>query len=176
MTVDSQDFKEGMRRLAASVTILTVGFEDGRRYGMTATAVCSVSADPPILLCCVNRKASAHRHFLEAERFGVNVLASDDETLAKRFASAVPPDERFAAGDWEATDGHVPRLSTAAASFLCVKKDAIEMGEHTVFFGEVISVATRKETVPSLVYGHGSFGEFGPSRRPVPDEATANGD
>ncbi len=165
MTVDSQAFKDGMRRLAASVTILTVGFEDGRRYGMTATAVCSVSAEPPILLCCINRKSGAHPYFLEATRFGVNILAAEHQELAKRFASSCPPHERFAAGEWLTTDGGVPLLNTATANFVCAKKDAIEMGEHTVFFGEVIGVSTRPEEVPCLVYGHGNFGEFRPRER-----------
>jgi len=160
MMVDADQFKKGMRHLAASVTILTVGFPDGRRYGMTATAVCSVSAEPPILLCCVNRKASSHPHFLEADVFGINVLASEDEELAKRFASTSPPHERFAAGEWQGSESRVPLLRSAAATFLCRKKDAVEMGEHTVFFGEVVDVATRRDGALPLLYGHGRFGEF----------------
>lgn len=162
MIVDPQQFKDGMRRLAASVTIVTVGFLDGRRFGMTATAVCSVSAEPPILLCCINRKTATHQHFMAAESFGVNILASDDQDLAKRFAAPHQPHERFAIGDWQSTESGVPLLKTAAASFLCRKRDAVDMGEHTVFFGEVIEVATRKDQAPSLVYGHGCFGEFKP--------------
>jgi flavin reductase (DIM6/NTAB) family NADH-FMN oxidoreductase RutF len=158
--VQAQQFKDGMRRLAASVTILTVGFPDGRRYGMTATAVCSVSAEPPILLCCINRKSNSHQHFLAAERFGVNVLTCDDEELARRFAVAAEPRERFAFGDWDLTETGVPLLRTAAASFLCRKKDAVEMGEHTVFFGEVIEVATPVDSAGTLIYGNGCFGAF----------------
>ena len=61
MTQDSfkSDFRKAMRRLTSAVTVITTAHED-RRYGMTATAVTSVSADPPSLLICVNRSASLH--------------------------------------------------------------------------------------------------------------------
>ena len=176
MMVDAEQFKEGMRHLTASVTILTLGFPDGRRFGMTATAVCSVSAEPPILLCCVNRNANSHPYFLEADAFGVNVLASEDEELAKRFASGLPHPERFSAGEWRETASGVPMLTTAAAGFLCRKKDAVEMGEHTVFFGEVMEIATRQNSTAPLLYGHGRFGKFHHDAQPAPGNAPTKRD
>ena len=59
VTADPEDFKEGMRQLAAGVTIVTTAVGE-RRNGLTATAVCSLSAEPPMLLACVNREAGAH--------------------------------------------------------------------------------------------------------------------
>ena len=62
-------FRLAMRRLAASVTVLTI-MRDGRPLGMAATAVCSLSFDPPSILACINRSASLHDDFVGIERFG----------------------------------------------------------------------------------------------------------
>ena len=83
--ISNDDFKEGMRHLAASVTVITVA-QNNKKDGLTATAACSVSAEPPQLLVCVNREAGAHDLIQEEGVFGVNVLARDQEDIAKRFA------------------------------------------------------------------------------------------
>ena len=58
--MDAQSFKQAMRHCAGAVALVTVGREHGSRTGLTVTAVCSLSDDPPSLLVCVNRNASAH--------------------------------------------------------------------------------------------------------------------
>ena len=79
------DFKRGMRQLAAGVNVITVT-NGGVRDGLTATAVCSISAEPPHLLVCVNSTAGAHGPIHRAGSFCINVLAQDQEAIAKRFA------------------------------------------------------------------------------------------
>ena len=85
MSVDATAFKRGMRHLAASVTLITTRHRD-LRGGLTATAVCSVSAEPPQILVCVNKTASAHDPIGEAGFFCVNILAPDHRKIAERFA------------------------------------------------------------------------------------------
>ena len=96
MSIDAAAFKKGMRHLAASVTLITTRHRD-LRGGLTATAVCSVSAEPPQILVCVNKTASAHDPIGEAGFFCVNILAPGHRKIAERFAGmdGVEGDERF---------------------------------------------------------------------------------
>ena len=95
------DFKAGMRQLAASVTVITAA-HDGTKDGLTATATCSVSADPPQLLICVNQLASAYGLIRDAGSFGVNILAREQEDIALRFAGMDDTErgDRFGLGTW----------------------------------------------------------------------------
>ena len=85
MSIDAAAFKKGMRHLAASVTLITTKVQD-QRGGLTATAVCSVSAEPPQILVCVNKSASAHDPIGEAGFFCVNILSPGHRKIAERFA------------------------------------------------------------------------------------------
>ncbi|MBL8832989.1 MAG: flavin reductase family protein [Rhodospirillales bacterium] len=156
--VAAADFKNAMRRLAAGVTIVaTAGRKDGR-CGLTATAVCSLSADPPQLLVCVNRDTAPNAAIARAGRFSVNVLATRHKALALRFAgvTGVQGDERFARGDWIAAATGAPVLADALAYFDCRLVDRVESGTHTVFIGEVRAAHSRKNGAP-LLYAAGAF-------------------
>ena len=83
--ISEESFKQGMRQFAAAVNVITVKY-DGIQDGLTATAVCSVSALPPQLLICVHQEASAHELLLKSGKFGLNILSSKQESVAKRFA------------------------------------------------------------------------------------------
>ena len=85
MTVTPESFIQGMRQLASGATLITTAHQ-GRWAGLTATAVCSVSADPPQLLACINRQAETHRMIADSAAFAVNVLAHDQHRLARVFA------------------------------------------------------------------------------------------
>ena len=160
MTVSADTFREGMRRLAASVNILSTAADDGERFGMTATAVCSVSGDPPTLLCCINRDNQTRDAIAGAGRFAVNVLAASDEPLANRFAMKMPHAERFAQGAWARHDLGLPVLETAAAWFACRIVSQVEVGSHTIFFGEVVEVGTSGPDAIPLLYANGGYGKF----------------
>ncbi len=160
MTVAVDRFREGMRRLAASVNILTTSTDDGERFGMTATAVCSVSGDPPTLLCCINRDNQTRDAIVGAGRFAVNVLAASDEPLANRFAMRMTHAERFEQGAWAMHELGLPVLETAAAWFACQIVTQVEVGSHTIFFGEVADVASRGAHVLPLLYANGGYGKF----------------
>ena len=97
MSIDAAAFKKGMRHLAASVTLITTR-HDGLRGGLTATAVCSVSAEPPQILVCVNRTASAHDTIGQARIFCVNILAPEHRKIAERFAAYAKEDPAATAG------------------------------------------------------------------------------
>jgi flavin reductase (DIM6/NTAB) family NADH-FMN oxidoreductase RutF len=153
-SVTAAQFKEGMRRLSASVSLITVTEPEGRN-GMTGTAVCSVSIEPPILLVGVNRSASIHAHVVAGRRFGVNILRPRHRALADRFSSGAPGEARFAAGRWIEGGHGVPILEDALASFVCEVVRTVGIGTHNIFFGRVVEV--RVADGSPLLYGGGQY-------------------
>src|SRR3982751_4969877 len=85
LPVDPQQFKLGMRTLAGAVNIIT-SMNSGHRYGMTATAVCSASAEPPTVLACINKIATTHDAVAKSKVFCVNVLRTDNWELSTTFS------------------------------------------------------------------------------------------
>lgn len=156
--VPADVFKLAMRRLAAGVTIITT-CHDGERCGLTATAVCSLSADPPQLLVCVNRSAHAHDIIKRGANLCVNLLARRHKALAARFAGqkkGVMGEERFRAGKWTTLKTSAPVLDDALASFDCVVRETMESSTHTIFIGQVVDVRLRAEGHP-LLYAGGNY-------------------
>lgn len=159
MSVDAHTFRTAMRRLAAGVCVITTSDGDAR-WGATATAVCSVSAEPPILLCCLNRSSSTHNAISKSGVFAVNVLALEDQAIAARFAASLPPDEKFAVGAWTAGRTSAPLLRSALVSFDCRVLQALDIGTHSAFFGEIVDVAGMDEEARALLYASGAYGAF----------------
>ena len=151
------DFKRGMRQLAAGVNVITVA-NDGVREGLTATAVCSISAEPPHLLVCINSTAGAHGSIHRAGAFCLNVLAQDQEAIARRFANMDGSErqDRFSLGSWTTLSTGAPALDGALANFDCIVVREIEAATHTVFIGRVLGVRTNEAGKP-LIYSHGRF-------------------
>jgi len=157
MTIDPIDFRAAMREMAGAVSIIAAGCGSHRR-GMTATAVCSLSAQPPALLVCVNKDTECHKAILEHGAFSVNVLGADAEPLANRFAGRDGSRglERFAAGRWGALSTGAPVLHDAVSVFDCTLRQSFDGGTHSVFIGDVASVATQAGQA-ALVYRGGRF-------------------
>src|SRR5260221_9723356 len=132
--VDAEQFKTGMRSLAGAVSIIT-SQHAGHRYGMTATAVCSASADPPTVLVCVNKLATTHGAILKSKVFCANVLRSDDWELSTSFSGAQSGESRFKAGAWAKLITGSPGLIDALVSFDCPVVNKSAHGTHTVFLG-----------------------------------------
>ncbi|MBM2767546.1 flavin reductase family protein [Burkholderia anthina] len=151
-------FKLGMRRLAASVCLITAGKSEEERVGLTATAVCSVSADPPTVLCCVNRSSASYGTILKTGAFAVNVLTLADQGLADRFSSGIPAKEKFTGGSW--IQGLSPTLETAFVSFDCRIDSHVEIGTHGILFGRVERLSLLTDGGQSLLYAHGRYGSF----------------
>ena len=158
--VDAQEFKIGMRQLTAGVTIVTTAI-GGERRGLTATAVCSLSAEPPSLLACVNREAGAHDPTLQSRVFCVNLLADHHTELASIFANNDRTDERFLNGDWGILETGAPVLMDSLASFDCILGQTMKADTHTVLTGRVQAVRSNEKLHP-LLYSQGRFGSFVP--------------
>lgn len=159
-TIDPESFKAGMRQLAGGVCIITSLSPDGQRAGLTATAVCAVSADPPVLLVCVNRDSRSHDVIREAGVFAVNVLDALDQELAWRFAGTVAGDARFYGARWTQLHTGAPVLESALASFDCRIAQAVDVGTHRIVFGAIQAVRLAPSAGRPLLYAQGSYGGF----------------
>lgn len=160
MIITPDLFKSAMRQLAAGVCLVTTLDTQGRRSGLTATAVCSVSAEPPVLLVCVNQGNSSYAAIRQSGYFAVNVLAAADVELADRFAGAVSGESRFDAGQWTQSETGAPLLVSALAAIDCRLIEVADMGSHGVFFGEVVAIGLHDDAGGPLLYGAGSYGRF----------------
>lgn len=157
------DFKRAMRHLAAGVAIVATE-HDGRRAGLTVTAVCSFSADPPMLLVCIGVGASAHDLVEASGRFSVNLLAQGQEELAQRFSgrTGMSGEDRFAAGQWRPLATGAPVLNGSLVSLDCRLAQVTSLATHSVFIGTVVDVAAGNAATP-LLYAHGTYGTFSPA-------------
>jgi flavin reductase (DIM6/NTAB) family NADH-FMN oxidoreductase RutF len=147
-----------MRRLAAGVTIVTTRAGDVPA-GLTATSVCSLTAEPPRLLVCINRDVDAHRLIARAGIFAVNLLTPAHRELADLFGgrTEVVGPARFAAGRWATGRTGTPLLVDAAAVFECRLVEAIDAGTHSIFIGEVEAVTLPGDDPPPLAYHDGAY-------------------
>lgn len=136
-----------MRHVAATVYAVTT-MHEGARYGILATAVSSLSFDPPSLLVCVNRSASLYAPLAQAERFCINVLGLANRDVAEHFVSGR---DRFAVGEWEEWHG-LPVLATAQSSLVCQRAHCHEFGTHSIFIGELVAAKHRKDAPPLTYY------------------------
>jgi flavin reductase (DIM6/NTAB) family NADH-FMN oxidoreductase RutF len=151
------DFKRAMRRLAATVTIITTADVNGNRYGMTATAVNSLAMDPPSLLICVNHSASIHAPLLGRGRFCVNVLTTEHEELVAAFSGKLKGDARFQSGDWRAEEGGLPYLADAQCNLFCEIDSVVPYATHSIVIGRVVAVRVE-EGIRPLIFADGKLG------------------
>jgi flavin reductase (DIM6/NTAB) family NADH-FMN oxidoreductase RutF len=158
--IDSGTFRALMQNLAGAVAIIATG-SVGSRTGLTATAVCPLSDNPPTLIACVNRSASATPHIRFHRRFSVNLLSDSQAWLAERFAgrTGVSGEDRFALGSWIVSPANAPILSNALASLECTLVEEHEYATHAVFTG-TITWATANDHASPLVYFRRRFGSF----------------
>ena len=148
--VAPQDYRDAMACLGAAVNIVTTDGSAGRA-GFTASAICSVTDDPPTLLVCINRGSSAYSSVTRNEVVCVNVLSARHEPLSRLFGGKVPADERFAAAAWSTLATGAPVLSECSTSFDCRIADTVNVGTHDVLFCRVVALQ-RFGCTDNLIY------------------------
>ena len=152
------EFKLGMRSLAGAVTIISCRHE-GRVFGMTATAVCSATAEPPTVLVCINRGTTTHEAVARAEIFCVNVLRHEDRELSSLFSGVQKGEGRFRAEDWTKLSTAAPVLANALVAFDCRVVNRMVHGTHTIFLGEVQQLLIGRKGKP-LLYADGQYAKL----------------
>ncbi len=143
-------FRSAMRHVAATVYAVTTG-HGGERLGILATAVSSLSFDPPSLLVCINRTSTLHEPMASADKFCVNVLGVGNRDVADCFTRAGNGEGRFAVGEWLEEQG-VPVLASAQSSLVCRIAHRHAFGTHTIFIGELIAARHRENAKPLTYY------------------------
>jgi flavin reductase len=157
-TADCRDgFRMAMRRLAGGVVILTAS-EAGVRYGMTMTAVMSLTMDPPALALGINRGASIAAPIARVGRFCVNLLSEDHADFCAEF-SRLPTAERFTVGDWLMDAEGRPYLASAQASIFCTAGPSTDFGTHVLLVGIADRVA-HADAVAPLVHVDGRYSQL----------------
>ena len=149
--ISQEEFKKGMQQLAATVTIITAR-HSGVRSGLTATAVSSVSNDPPTLLVCVNKSAGTHDLIANSGKFSVNLLNKDQVHVSNGFASSVnDPEEKFENGEWGESSIETPILKEANTAFSCTVAQTVDTNTHTIFIGTIEDIQHNEQQ--PLIYG-----------------------
>jgi flavin reductase (DIM6/NTAB) family NADH-FMN oxidoreductase RutF len=162
MNVSITDYRAAISRFLTGVTLVTTRHE-GLAQGITASAVASVTLDPPTLLMCLNRQSATCHAVSGAGRFCVHVLADDQLDLARHFASRTP--DKFAnlaelgLGSTHDSPLGNPIVEGALAYLECRVATQTDFGTHRVFFGEVVSVDAREGS--PLAYFRGQFASLG---------------
>jgi flavin reductase (DIM6/NTAB) family NADH-FMN oxidoreductase RutF len=147
-------YRRAIARFATGVAVITAS--DGeQQMGMTASAVASLSLEPPMLLVCVNNRLPTHHALERCGRFGVNVLGEDDEELARRFAQPAP--DKFA-GLTVSVDHGVPLLRRAIARFVCDVHERLPGGDHSIFIGAIRTCEHVPGRRPLLYFASGFGG------------------
>lgn len=166
--IGSQDFKRAMARLTGAVTIITTCDEQGQPWGFTATAFCSLSLNPPLVLCCLHQDADCHQTFLRRHAFAVNILSEQQCHLASRFATkgrAKYEGLTFVQGRLG-----LPLLTGTLLSLECSVHNIVPGGDHSILIGQVeTSEQTEDETLsrPLLYYAqaYGTFQTLPPTEK-----------
>jgi flavin reductase (DIM6/NTAB) family NADH-FMN oxidoreductase RutF len=155
--IDPSQFRQLLGRFATGVTILTVATPEGRPLGMTANSLASVSLHPPLVSVCVDREAEMHDAILSAPQFVVNVLASHQEALARRFSDK--HEDRFDGIGYRLSPDGLILLDGALAHVECDRYAQYPGGDHTIVVGRVTG-GTTGDGRP-LLYYRGGYAALG---------------
>lgn len=150
MTVTPELFRAALSRFASGVTVVTSLDRDGRPHGLTVSAFCSVSLQPPLVLISLGLDTRSRGYVSQLGRFAVNVLADDHEEFSRLFSQRERPDDPFQA-PWTPGPHGLPHLDGALAVLDCRVVQAVEAGDHTLFIGEVESAGSA-DGAPLLYY------------------------
>ncbi|MWV28671.1 flavin reductase family protein [Aurantiacibacter rhizosphaerae] len=154
-TIETDLFRSAMCRLASAVTLITTDGPAGRR-GLVATAVTSITDDPPNILVCVNKSARSNAMIKQNGAFAVNVLNEGQEGLVGAFMSKSGDDPFDKSDVWTSLETGAPILKESLASLDCVLDQIINIGTHSLFVGHVTEVRIGTQS-SALVYFDRAF-------------------
>ena len=161
MPIPPEEFRHSLSQWASGVTVITTR-RPGGIHGMTASAFCSVSLDPPLVLVCVDRRNRTHRYLDENQAFCVHILAEGQEELSQRCAGR-RGDEGKELHDVPYRTGATgaPILEGCLAYLDCRVIYAHDGGDHTIFLGEIVAAGYREDAEPLLFFA-GSYRRLAP--------------
>jgi flavin reductase (DIM6/NTAB) family NADH-FMN oxidoreductase RutF len=153
MPITQDEFRAALSRFPSGVTVVTTRDTEGRLHGITVSAFCSVSLEPPLVLVCIEKTTGSHDALAMSGSFVVNILAKGQQDVSEHFASLSP--DKFVELRYHVGASGLPVLEDVAVSLECRLTEAYPAGDHTVFLGLVESV-TIHDAEP-IVYFHGEY-------------------
>jgi 3-hydroxy-9,10-secoandrosta-1,3,5(10)-triene-9,17-dione monooxygenase reductase component len=148
--MEPDSYRRLMSFWATGVSVVTTRGHDGPA-GATANALTSLSLDPPRALVCFDVSSRTLHAVRESERFAVNVLATDQEEIARMFATKASQEEKFSAVACRDDHG-APRIVGSVAWFVCALDSELQQGDHVVAFGRVLAGGVDETAEPLLYY------------------------
>ncbi|MGI8401514.1 MAG: flavin reductase family protein [Gemmatimonadaceae bacterium] len=156
MTVTPDEFRSVLGRFPSGVTVVTTKAPDGSDAGMTVSAFSSVSLQPPLVLICIEKSASAYRALTSSTGFVVNILSAGQEQIARRFA--IIDIDRFEGVGYGRSQNGIAVLDDVLGVIECNTFAQHDAGDHTIIVGEV--EAARAETGTPLLYYRGGYAQL----------------
>jgi len=151
--ITKDEFRQALAHFPSGVTVVTTRDRAGRLHGITVSAFCSVSLEPPLVLVCIDKSTGSHPAFEFGGTFVVNVLREDQAYLSNHFASLIA--DKFDRIEYRQTSDGIPVLDDALVNLECRLVSAHEGGDHSIFVGEIQN-ATIKDGRP-LIYFQGNY-------------------
>lgn len=151
---DGRKLRNALGKFATGVAVVTTLDRNSDPIGVTVNSFSSVSLDPPLVLWSLTNRSPNLSAFRVAKHFVINILASDQQEVSNQFSR--PVEDRFANVNCKGGVGGVPVLAGTLASFECKNSKSIEGGDHTVFFGEVLSYEEADRS--PLLFFSGKYG------------------
>lgn len=134
MTFSSQDFRKTMGHFTTGVAVLTTCDSEGQPHGMTINSLTSASLEPPLLLFCLNTYSKTAQHFAKASCFAVNILARDQELMARNFAAHNL--KEWENISWSFSSLGNPILGGCIAALECKPYSLHLAGDHQILIAE----------------------------------------
>ncbi|HMJ16998.1 MAG TPA: flavin reductase family protein [Gemmatimonadaceae bacterium] len=156
MSVSPDEFRSVLGRFPSGVTVVTAKAADGSDQGMTVSAFCSVSLEPPLVLICIEKTASVYEALTSAPGFVVNILSAKQEQIARRFS--IVDIDRFEGVGFSRTQNGIAVLDDVLGVIECRKFALHDAGDHTIIVAEV--EATRAENGSPLMYYRGGYAQL----------------
>ena len=156
MSVSPDEFRSVLGRFPSGVTVVTTLATDGSDQGMTVSAFCSVSLEPPLVLICIEKTASVYQALAKAPRFVVNILSVDQEQIARRFS--IVDIDRFAGVGYSRSPSGIAVLEDALGIIECSHHAMHDAGDHSIIVGQVESAEVTGGT--PLLYYRGGYSQL----------------
>lgn len=158
--MNPEEFRKMMRYFPAAVSVVTTEYEDNL-YGLTASAITSLSLEPPCLLVCVNHEARSHNMILQAKKFCMNLLHKDQAEISNKFAGIGLGHEEnpFDLVSSQKLITGAPALQEALLNLDCELVEHQKMSTHTIFIGQVVAAQKNHDKEP-LLYLDKTYGVF----------------
>jgi len=158
-SAEAAAFRDVIRHLASGVTIITSSLS-GEPVGLTATAVCSVSATPPMLLVSLTTTSHTAQGVMEAGAFAVHLLPHSGRRYAEQFASRGShfQDVKYAL----TPDKQIPVLTDVLAWFLCQVETSLPVADHMIFVGRVLQCELKDKSPDPLLYFDRNYRKLAP--------------